>query len=81
MPYTGESSFAHKAGMHVDGVRKNPTSFEHINPDIVGNQRTILISELSGTSNIFLKTAEMGLKIERGSPETKATSSNSKATA
>jgi len=72
MPYTGESSFAHKAGMHVDGVRKNPSSFEHINPEVVGNQRTILISELSGTSNIFLKTAEMGLKIERGSPETKA---------
>lgn len=71
LPYTGESSFAHKAGMHVDGVRKNPQSFEHINPGLVGNKRTILISELSGTSNIFLKTAEMGLSIDRSSPETK----------
>ena len=71
LPFTGESAFAHKAGMHVDGVRKNARSFEHIEPAEVGNARHILISELSGASNIFLKTSEMGLELDRSSPETK----------
>ena len=70
-PYVGTSAFAHKAGMHVDGVRKNASSFEHIDPTTVGNDRHILISELSGTSNIFLRAAEMGLNIDRSSPEVK----------
>jgi len=69
--YIGASAFAHKAGMHVDGVRKNASSFEHINPAVVGNARNILISELSGASNIFLKATEMGLNIDRSSPEVK----------
>ena len=47
-PFVGESAFAHKAGMHVDGVRKAAASFEHVAPDEVGNSRRILISELSG---------------------------------
>ncbi len=68
-PFVGESAFAHKAGMHVDGVRKVSHSFEHVNPELVGNQRRILISELSGTSNIFLKAIEMGLEIDRKTPE------------
>ena len=67
--FVGDSAFAHKAGMHVDGVRKVPHSFEHINPDAVGNQRRILISELSGTSNVFLKAIEMGIDVDRKSPE------------
>lgn len=68
-PFVGASSFAHKAGMHVDGVRKNRKSFEHIDPERVGNERRILMSELSGVSNVFLKAIEMGEKIERKSPE------------
>lgn len=68
-PFVGASSFAHKAGMHVDGVRKNRKSFEHIDPESVGNQRRILMSELSGASNVFLKAVEMGVEIERKSPE------------
>lgn len=68
-PFVGESAFAHKAGMHVDGVRKVSHSFEHINPEAVGNQRRILISELSGASNVFLKAIEMGLEVDRKSPE------------
>jgi len=68
-PFVGESAFAHKAGMHVDGVRKVSRSFEHIVPESVGNQRRILISELSGASNIFLKAIEMGLEVDRKSPE------------
>lgn len=70
-PFVGESAFAHKAGMHVDGVRKVSHSFEHINPENVGNQRRILISELSGASNVFLKAIEMGLDVDRKSPEVK----------
>jgi 2-isopropylmalate synthase len=69
--FVGDSAFAHKAGMHVDGVRKNPASFEHVDPDKVGNDRRILISELSGASNVFLKAVEMGLDLKRDSPEIK----------
>jgi len=67
--FVGDSAFAHKAGMHVDGVRKVSQSFEHINPESVGNKRRILISELSGASNIFLKAIEMGLDVDRKSLE------------
>ena len=68
-PFVGDSAFAHKAGMHVDGVRKNPASFEHVDPGAIGNERRILISELSGSSNIFLKAVEMGHKLDKTSPE------------
>lgn len=70
-PFVGASAFAHKAGMHVDGVRKNPASFEHVDPERLGNRRRILISELSGASNVFLKAVEMGLDLERSSPKMK----------
>jgi 2-isopropylmalate synthase len=70
-PFVGASAFAHKAGMHVDGVRKNPESFEHIDPERVGNNRRILVSELSGASNVFLKAVEMGLQVDKSSPEVK----------
>ena len=69
--YVGQSAFAHKAGMHVDGVRKNPESFEHINPELVGNKRNILMSELAGASNVFLKLREMDLHFEKNAPEIK----------
>ena len=67
--FVGDSAFAHKAGMHVDGVRKVSQSFEHIEPASVGGSRRILISELSGTSNVFLKAIEMGMQVDRKSPE------------
>jgi 2-isopropylmalate synthase len=68
--FVGDSAFAHKAGMHVDGVRKVSHSFEHVAPDTVGNSRRILISELSGASNVMEKLLEMGLdNIDRKSPE------------
>ncbi len=70
-PFVGESAFAHKAGMHVDAVRKVTRSFEHIPPETVGNERRILISELSGASNVFLKAVEMGLGMDKKSPEVK----------
>lgn len=70
-PFVGESAFAHKAGMHVDAVGKTPKSFEHVEPESVGNERRILISELSGTSNVRLKTGEMGLAFRKNSPKVK----------
>lgn len=70
-PFVGESAFAHKAGMHVDAVRKVTRSFEHIPPEAVGNERRVLVSELSGASNVFLKAVEMGLALSKSSPEVK----------
>ena len=71
MPFVGESAFAHKAGMHVDAVRKVTRSFEHVPPEAVGNERRVLVSELSGASNVFLKAVEMGLALSKSSPEVK----------
>ncbi|HRR06619.1 MAG TPA: citramalate synthase [Victivallales bacterium] len=69
LPYVGESAFAHKGGMHVNAVNKNPKTFEHIDPELVGNKRRILISDLSGKSNIFMKIAEHNLNLNEKSPE------------
>jgi 2-isopropylmalate synthase len=55
MPYVGESAFAHKAGLHVNALRKSKRSYEHIDPAVVGNERRFLISELSGKSNVLAK--------------------------
>ncbi|NLW84598.1 MAG: citramalate synthase [Phycisphaerae bacterium] len=55
MPYVGESAFAHKAGLHIDALRKNQKTYEHISPELVGNERRFLISELSGSSNVLDK--------------------------
>ncbi len=53
MPYVGESAFAHKGGLHVNGLRKNKRTYEHINPELIGNERRFLISELSGKSTVL----------------------------
>lgn len=63
-PFTGESAFAHKGGIHVSAVRRNPETYEHIKPELVGNSRKVLVSELSGKSNILQKAEELGLKLE-----------------
>ncbi len=55
MPYVGESAFVHKAGLHVNALRKNSKTYEHIDPKLIGNERRFLISELSGKSNILAK--------------------------
>ncbi|MBW8001992.1 MAG: citramalate synthase [Planctomycetes bacterium] len=55
MPYVGESAFAHKGGLHIDALRKNKKTYEHIDPELIGNERRFLISELSGKSNILAK--------------------------
>jgi len=67
MPYVGTNAFAHKGGMHVNAVQKLASSYEHIDPALVGNRQTILVSELSGQSNILMKAEEMGLDLKKGS--------------
>jgi 2-isopropylmalate synthase len=59
-PYAGRTAFSHKAGAHVNAVQKNARTFEHIPPEAVGNQRHVLVSELSGAANVMMKAAELG---------------------
>ncbi len=62
-PFVGKSAFAHKGGVHVSAVLKLPEAYEHISPEEVGNRRRVLVSELSGKSNIDFKSEEMGVKL------------------
>ncbi len=61
-PFVGASAFAHKGGMHVHGIRKNAATYEHVSPAAIGNERRVLISELSGKSNVAEKLKEYGLE-------------------
>lgn len=65
MPYVGESAFAHKAGLHIDAIRKNRRTYEHITPEDVGNKRRFLISELSGASNVLDKLEKKKMVTDR----------------
>lgn len=71
MPYVGKSAFAHKGGMHADGVMKNSHSFEHISPEAVGNKRNILLSEVAGRSAILQRINEIAPELTKDSIETK----------
>ena len=62
-PYVGDSAFAHKGGMHADAVNKDPHTYEHMEPNLVGNKRRILASDLSGKSNILSKSKEFGIEL------------------
>ncbi len=68
LPYVGESAFAHKGGVHVSAIRKSPLTYEHIQPEKVGNRQRVLISDLSGESNILYKAAEFGIDLESKDP-------------
>ncbi len=70
-PYVGKSAFAHKGGLHTDAVLKG-ASYEHIEPELVGNSRRILVSELAGGSSIASKASEFGFALDRKSPEARA---------
>jgi len=63
LPFVGESAFAHKGGVHVSAVIRDAATYEHILPEMVGNERRILVSELSGRSNLLFKAREMNLDI------------------
>jgi len=60
-PFVGKSAFAHKGGMHVSAVARNTASYEHIDPQLVGNERRILLSELSGRANILALTSRLNI--------------------
>jgi 2-isopropylmalate synthase len=62
-PFVGKSAFAHKGGVHVSAIMKNPAAYEHLDPEQVGNRRRVLVSDLSGKSNIDYKSREMGIKL------------------
>ncbi len=67
--FVGRTAFAHKGGMHVNAVQKLARTYEHIVPGAVGNEQFILVSELSGQSNILMKADELGLPLQKGSEE------------
>jgi len=71
LPYVGDSAFAHKGGIHVSAIIKSPETYEHIRPEKVGNSQRVLVSDLSGRSNIIKKAAEYGLDLSGDSPEVK----------
>jgi 2-isopropylmalate synthase len=62
-PFVGKSAFAHKGGVHVSAIMKNPVAYEHMDPGDIGNRRRVLVSDLSGKSNITYKTREMGIEL------------------
>jgi 2-isopropylmalate synthase len=64
-PFVGASAFAHKGGMHTHAVARNPKTYEHVDPALVGNERRVLISELSGQSTILAKTAKYAVAQDR----------------
>ena len=64
--YVGQAAFAHKGGLHVSAVQKDPRTYEHVEPGIVGNSRHIVVSDQAGRSNILLRLAEAGIEIDAG---------------
>lgn len=66
-PFVGSSSFAHKAGMHIDGVTKNPQAYEHVSPESIGNQRVFLMSEVAGRALILGKIQKFDASIKKDS--------------
>jgi 2-isopropylmalate synthase len=70
-PYVGDSAFAHKGGIHVSAVLKHSETYEHIDPEVVGNHRRVLVSELAGQSNILWKAKEYGIDLDKNTPEAK----------
>ena len=68
--FVGHSAFAHKGGVHIDAMLKNPIAYEHVDPTIVGNHRRFVTSELAGKMPIILKAEKMGVALDKKSPET-----------
>jgi 2-isopropylmalate synthase len=63
-PFVGRSAFAHKGGVHVSAIMKTPQAYEHMDPELVGNQRRVLVSDLSGRSNVEYKAKELGIELD-----------------
>ena len=67
-PYVGASAFAHKAGLHASAIIKDPGTYEHVDPGVVGNERIIPMSNQAGQSNLRRRLAEAGIEVEKGDP-------------
>lgn len=67
-PYVGSSAFAHKAGLHASAIIKDPTTYEHIPPESVGNERIVPMSNQAGQSNLIERLSDMGVSVEKGDP-------------
>lgn len=70
-PYVGTAAFAHKGGIHVSAIMKDPKTYEHIEPELVGNKQRVLVSELAGQSNLLFKAQELHLDIDQDPEKTK----------
>ena len=70
--YVSDTAFAHKGGIHVSAVNKNPKTYEHVDPAQVGNKRRVLLSDLSGRANIMAKSSEYGESVDSKDPAVKA---------
>jgi 2-isopropylmalate synthase len=68
-PYVGESAFAHKGGLHVSAVLKDPASYEHVEPEAVGNRRHIVVSDQGGRANLLGRLAEIGIDLDANDPK------------
>ena len=71
LPYVGASAFSHKGGMHVSAVQKNPKTYEHVDPEEVGNSRNIVVSDQAGQSNIISRLKSIGIEIKKNDPKIK----------
>ena len=71
LPYVGAAAFSHKGGLHVSAVQKNPKTYEHINPEEVGNSRNIIVSDQAGKSNIISRLKTIGIDIKENDPKVK----------
>lgn len=70
-PFVGRSAFAHKGGMHVSAILKHPETYEHVKPELLGNTRRVLVSELSGQSNLMFKAKEWNYSFDKKDPTSK----------
>ncbi|MGI2904235.1 citramalate synthase [Tolypothrix sp. VBCCA 56010] len=68
-PFVGRSAFAHKGGIHVSAVERNPLTYEHIQPEQIGNRRRIVISEQAGLSNVLAKARSFGIELDKQNPQ------------
>ena len=71
LPYVGAAAFSHKGGLHVSAVQKNPKTYEHINPTLVGNARNIIVSDQAGKSNIISRLNSIGINFKENDPNIK----------
>ncbi|MGZ9582940.1 citramalate synthase [Paenibacillus marinisediminis] len=71
-PFVGNAAFAHKGGIHVSAILKDSRTYEHIQPELVGNKQRVLVSELAGQSNVLSKAQQLGYELDPSNPQTRS---------